>query len=355
MFKSKKITLRSNQMDNFKLNVELLRKRVPNLTVAAAAAGLRPATVSNLCTGKVPLARAEVRTLVALADLAECSVDELIIRGGELEMLETGIKVIDLFVPLTRGGLVGFVARPGMGQLVVLAEILHRMNLNGSQTVFLKPEDESPGVDDVLHVSKLVCHSAKEALEKISQIRKQNVVLAADRQTVLTGEIYSLLESLREKDITPTTLLVDLRGEAMDEHEPYGPLDTLWQFDAELASRKIFPAINPLHSASVLIEGASVDKTHLLMQQQAKKILRRYRELRFVDLDKMPSLEREIFQRGLRLEAYFSQPFFVAEEFTKLQGESVLLQTVIADVQRILKGELDDTKVESLSYIGKLK
>ncbi|WP_342720203.1 hypothetical protein [Sediminibacillus albus] len=90
--------------DDIKLNVDLLRKRVPNLTVAARSAGLRPATVSNLCTGKIPLARAEVQTLVRLASLAECSVDELIIKKGGESMLETGIKTLDLFAPLVRGG-----------------------------------------------------------------------------------------------------------------------------------------------------------------------------------------------------------------------------------------------------------
>jgi F-type H+-transporting ATPase subunit beta len=341
-------------MNDLKLNVELLRQRVPNLTVAAASAGLRPATVSNLCTGKVPLGRAEIRTLVALADLAECSVDELIIRGGTAEMLETGIKTIDLFAPLIRGGLIGFVARPGMGQLVVLAEIFHRMNVNGFETVFLKPKEETAGVEDVIQIAKLVCSTTLQAFENISNLGKQNIFLAADRQMVLTGEIYSLLEDLREKGILPTTLLVDLRGEAMDEHEPYGPLDTLWQFDAELASRGIFPAINPLYSTSVLIEGSNLDKTHLQTQQLAKKLLRRYRELRFISLDKMPSLEKQIYQRGLRLESYLSQPFLTTEEFTKRQGKTVPLQVTISDVQRIINGEVDTLNAEELLYIGKL-
>ncbi|VTR26894.1 Uncharacterised protein [Actinobacillus pleuropneumoniae] len=70
-------------MDNLKLNVSLLRQRVPNLTSAAKSVGLRPATVSNLCTGKIPVGRAEVRTIAALAALAKCSLDELILRGGK--------------------------------------------------------------------------------------------------------------------------------------------------------------------------------------------------------------------------------------------------------------------------------
>jgi F-type H+-transporting ATPase subunit beta len=339
-------------METFKLNVELLRQRVPNLTVAAAAIGLRPATVSNLCTGKIPLARAEVKTLVALADLAECSIDELIIRGGKVEMIETGIKVIDLFAPVVRGGMIGFVARPGMGQLVVLAELFYRMNLKGWQTVFLKPKHHD--VTEIADVTKQMCDSTDDAYEKIMQMPKEDIFLAADRQTVLTGEIYQLLEKLNESGCFPTTLLMDLTGEAVDEQEPYGPLDTLWKFDADLASRRMFPAINPLYSTSVVIEGANLDKTHLQTQQQAKKVLRRYRELRFLGVERMPAAEKELYSRGLRLEAYFSQPFLTTVAFTKLQGETVPLETTIHDVQRILKGEFDAVDVSTLSYIGKL-
>lgn len=337
-------------MEDLKLNVELLRQRVPNLTVAAASVGLRPATVSNLCTGKIPLARAEVRTLVALAKLAQCSVDELIIRKNEADMIETGIKVIDIFAPITRGGMIGFVARPGMGQLVLLAEIFHRMNLKGFETFFLRPKEEGAGIIDVINETKYVCQSIEEAFVKVSQLEEKNdIFLAADRQTVITGEIYSLIENLQEAGITATTLLVDLRGEAVDEQEPYGPLDTLWQFDAELISRKIYPAINPVYSTSVLLEGAQMEKSHMETQQQARKLLRRYRELRFISYDKMPALDREIFQRGLRLEAYFTQPFLITEDFTKKKGVSVPLQTSVSEVQRILKGEFDQKEIEFLS------
>ncbi|WP_442599684.1 hypothetical protein [Neobacillus sp. D3-1R] len=347
-------------MEDIKLNVELLKQRVPNLTVAAASVGLRPATVSNLCTGKIPLGRAEVRTLVALATLADCSVDELIIRNKEAEMIETGIKVIDLFAPLTKGGLVGFVARPGMGQLVVLGEIYHRLTQRGEATVFIKPKELALGIEDVLNESKFICQSTTEAFDVITKLDKhQNVFLAADRQTVNTGEIYSLLENLYETGVGPiTTLLVDLRGDVVDEVEPYGPLDTLWQFDAELISRKIYPAINPNFSTSVLLEGAHVEKEHMQIQQQARKLLRRYRELRFLGssygFDKMPASDIDIYNRGLRLESYLTQPFLTTEAFTKKKGESVSLADTLQDVQRILKGDFDDIKEDEFYQIGKI-
>lgn len=347
-------------MEDIKLNVELLRHRVPNLTVAAASVGLRPATVSNLCTGKIPLGRAEVRTLVALASLADCSLDELIIRRKEAEMIETGIKVIDLFAPLTLGGMIGFVARPGMGQLVMLGEIFHRLNRKGGATVFIKPLETVNGVEDVINESQFVCQTSNEAFEVIKHVdEKQNVFLAADRQTVNTGEIYTLLEKLYESGVTfITTLLIDLRGDVVDEVEPYGPLDTLWQFDAELISRKIYPAINPIYSTSVLLEGAHLENEHMKTQQQARKLLRRYRELRFLGstygFDKMPAFDKDIYNRGLRLEAYLTQPFLTTVAFTQKKGEFVALSNTLEDVQRILKGELDQIAVDSFYQIGRI-
>ena len=78
------------------LNVPLLRRRVPNLSAVARSVGLRPATVSDLCTGKIPISRAEVRTLVGLAALASCSLDDLVLRGGLTGMLETGADPADI-------------------------------------------------------------------------------------------------------------------------------------------------------------------------------------------------------------------------------------------------------------------
>src|SRR5438128_3748900 len=103
--------------------------RVPNLSAAARSVGLRPATASDLCTGKIPIGRAEVRMLVGLAALASCSLDDLVVRGGLTGMLETGIKPVDLLAPLVRGGVAGLIARPGVGQLVLLAELCRTPSL----------------------------------------------------------------------------------------------------------------------------------------------------------------------------------------------------------------------------------
>ncbi|WP_129690978.1 hypothetical protein [Gottfriedia acidiceleris] len=347
-------------MENLRLNVALLRRRVPNLTTSAKTVGLRPATVSNLCTGKIPIGRSEVRTLVALAALAECTLDELIIRGEKIEMIETGIKTLDLFAPLVKGGTVGLVARPGMGQLVVLAEMFYKLKNDSYFTILLKPEGEHPEIDDILADVNLVCHSIAEVYETIAKEGKNvEFAFAADRSNVITGDINRLQQKLADIGIEGvTTFLVDLKGEAVDEDFPYGPLETLWQFDADLAFRHKYPAINPIHSTSTVLEDNQLDQTHNQVQKAAQKLLRRYRELRSLvtvhGIDSLPGNEKLTYKRGELLEAYLTQPFFVAEEFTGTKGASVNLQSTLQDVRKLIDGAYDSMEVDKMNFIGSL-
>src|SRR3954447_22344936 len=168
--------------DELLLNVPLLRRRVPNLTVAARSVGLRAATVSDLCTGKIPVGRAEVRTLVGLASLAGCSLDELILRGGMAGLIETGIKVIDLFRPLVRGGTAGCIARPGVGQMAVLAEVLRRLrDQRGFPAVVWLPPAPPPSPDDLLPEASATGATVDEIRELVVPARDgRDVVVAAD-------------------------------------------------------------------------------------------------------------------------------------------------------------------------------
>ncbi|WP_424237499.1 helix-turn-helix domain-containing protein [Bhargavaea ginsengi] len=348
-------------MDDLRLNVGLLRRKVPNLTSAARQVGLRPATVSNLCTGKIPVGRAEVRTLAALASLANCTLDDLIIRGEKIEMIETKIKALDLFAPLAKGGTVGLVARPGMGQLVVLAELLYRLKQDGYQTILLMPEGEHRGVDDLAENVDVITHSIGETNRKIIGLGGgQEIIFVADRSHVITGGIQELQENLLEENIhSVTTFLVDLAGDAVDENLPYGPLETLWQFDADLVARHRYPAVSPLGSVSSVLEGAHLDQEHFAVQQKALKLLRRYRELRSLvavgGIDRIPASELQTYRRGERLEAYLTQPFYVAEAFTKKPGASVSLQETLNDVKEIMNGSADSKEVADLELIGSLQ
>ncbi|MFZ3590666.1 helix-turn-helix domain-containing protein [Bacillus sp. DJP31] len=345
--------------ENLHLNVALLKRNVPNLTTAARAVGLRSATVSNLCTGKIPVGRAEVKTLVALADLAKCTLDELIIRSDVFHKIETGIKVFDLFAPLVQGGTTGLVARTNMGQLVVVAEVFNRLSKRGYQTVFLQTISDYPNIEDIRSTADHVFRNIEDLIEWLRIIDdKEKVVLATDRSVVLSGDLYTLRDRMKEAEFPPlTTLLFDPSGEVVDEEDPYGPLDTLWQFDMDLVARKIYPSVNPVLSTSIILEDALVDSNHLTVQRRAKKYLRRYREVRTlvneIGLNRIHKDDVQHFHRGERLEAFLSQPFFVAEEYTGIKGESVILQDILTGIQSILDGGADDIDVNELKYVGK--
>lgn len=345
-------------MENLRLNVALLRKRVPNLTSAAKSVGLRPATVSNLCTGKIPVGRCEVRTLATLASLAQCSMDELILRGNTQEMIETKIKTLDLFAPIVKGGTVGLVARPGMGQLVVLAELFFKFRKTGSKIIFLKPEGEHPELQDLIPLTDSIVETKEQAYEQISSLgESDDIIFTADRSHLLSGSYFELREKLENVPLkSVTTFLLDLKGESVDEDLPYGPLDTLWQFDADMAVRHIYPAVNPVYSTSSLLEDGALDQSHFSLQQKAKKLLRRYRELRSIvnvnGLGGIPASELETYSKGERLEAYLTQPFYVAEEFIGKPGECVELKDTLNDVKRILDGELNSKDLKELHFIG---
>jgi F-type H+-transporting ATPase subunit beta len=347
-------------IDEVQLNVPLLRRRVPNLTVAARSAGLRPATVSDLCNGKIPLGRAEVRTLVALATLAGCSLDELVLRGAGAGMIETGIKVLDLFAPLVRGGTVGLVARQGLGQMVVISELLRRLKRRGFATLAWLPEQPTPDMKEVMAEADGFGTTIDEVYHQIVAMRaERDVFVAADRASVLTGDLLTLRERLSEAGARPITYaLVDASGEAPDEDVPYGPLETLWRFDTDLAARHSLPAIDPVVSTSTLLEGSHLEATHLAVQQRARKLLRRYREMgalvRTHGLERLSASETAAYGRGERLEAFLTQPMYVAEPFTSKPGEWVAITETIEGVRRIVDGATDDLPVDALKYVGRL-
>jgi F-type H+/Na+-transporting ATPase subunit beta len=348
-------------MENLRLNVALLRKKVPNLTSAAKTVGLRPATVSNLCTGKIPVGRAEVKTLVALANLAECRLDDLIIQDEKTEMVETGIKTLDLLAPLAKDGTVGLVARPGLGQVAVLDEVFFRLKQQNYSTVLLMPEGEHPELSDLMEDVDRVVHGISEAFDVVGKaLREENVAFAADRSHVVSGEILDLQDRLQKEGVhNVTTFLVDLKGESVDEDLPYGPLETLWQFDVDLAVRQKYPCINPVYSTSSILEGAFLDQNHITIQQRAVKLLRRYRELRsLVNVsgeEMLPDSEVTTYKRGERLEAYLTQSFYIAEKYTGTKGEYVSLQETLEDVRKILEGSTDSIAVDQLNFIGKME
>jgi F-type H+-transporting ATPase subunit beta len=285
-----------------------------------------------------------------------------VLRGGVAGMIETGIKVVDLFGPLVRGGTAGCIARPGVGQMAVVAEILRRLRVQRVfSTIVWLPRDPTPAPDDLLPEATATGATLDEICEQVVAARDDyDVVVAADREYVLSGELFQLREQLREPGSRPISyVLFDSLGETPDvEGAPYGPLEAVVRFDLDLALRGLWPAVDPLQSTSVLLEGAQVEAAHLTLATRARALLRRYQELRALvpkhGLEKLPPADTQRYHRGQRLEAFLTQPFYIAEPFTGRPGVWVPLPETLDGVRRILDGAADDLEPEALQYLGAL-
>ncbi|WP_342720202.1 hypothetical protein [Sediminibacillus albus] len=244
--------------------------------------------------------------------------------------------------------------------MVVLAEVFHRLKKKGFSTVFLA-DDKETSIADVLTESDFYSSNTDEIFDKIKAYQQAGeFILGVDRNLYLSEEFFRLEERINENDFREMTVaIVDTSGEAVDQELPYGPLDTLWDFDMELAAKHAFPAVNPLTSTSTVLEGLLVESSHLEIQQKARKTLRRYKELRFLINNRGPDgiseYDRLDYVRGERLEAYLTQPFFVAENFTRQVGKSVSLATTIKDVKAILQGDTDEMDINLLKFTGELR
>jgi F-type H+-transporting ATPase subunit beta len=301
--------------------------------------------------------------LVGLAALAGCSLDELVLRSGRTGMLETGIKAVDLLAPLVRGGVAGLIARPGVGQLVLLAELLRTLRIQrGFATVLWLPDEATPLPEEVMPEAGATVTDLDQLYTLIAELRaEQDVFVVAERRRAISGDLLQLRARLEEAGARPVTFaLYDAYGEAPDsEGAPFGPLDTVWHLDLDLAARSLYPAMDPIASTSALLESAQVEAVHLGLAQRARRLLRRYREWRAVvalrGVDHLPGDEQTTYRRGERLEAFLTQPFFVAEPFTSRPGAWLSLRETLRDVQRILDGAADDFGVQQLSYVGRLE
>lgn len=257
-------------------------------------------------------------------------------------VIETGIKAVDVLAPLVRGGTSALIARPGMGQFVLLAELFCRTKTRGYKSILWVPETISSGVQDALGEATAVCHTLKSVLETVQLWGKECDLLLGVKSTFyLSEDLLALKEEIRSfGPHSVTYLLIDGSGVAFEETQPFGELDSEVYFDSDLLTRHLYPAIDPIKSTTSLCTSGSLEAYHLKIQNEVKNVMRRYRELRAltsaVTDPQFTKEEQEIYKKGTQLEAFFAQPFFVAEAYTKKPGEWLSLNDSLAELRRIL-------------------
>jgi len=326
------------------------------------------------------------------------------------KVFETGIKVIDLLAPYRQGGKVGLFGGAGVGKTVLIQELINNIaKEHGGVSVFagvgertregndLYEEFKESGVINSEDLSKskvALCYgqmneppgarmrvglSALTMAEHFRDTNKQDVLLFVDnifRFVQAGSEVSALLGRMPSAVGYQPTLGTDvgmLQERITSTQAVYVPADdltdpapatTFAHLDATtvlsrgLASKGIYPAVDPLDSTSTMLQPAVVGDDHYRTARTVQSTLQRYKELQdiiaILGLDELSEDDRRTVDRARKIEKFLSQPFFVAEIFTGQKGEYVKLADTIAGFNMILAGELDDLPEAAFYLVGNI-
>merc|ERR1711959_484614 len=334
----------------------------------------------------------------------------------KLSIFETGIKVVDLLAPYRRGGKIGLFGGAGVGKTVLIMELINNIaKAHGGVSVFggvgertregndLYMEMKESGVinENNLPESKVaLCYgqmneppgarmriglTALTMAEYFRDINKQDVLLFIDNifrfvqagsevsallgrmpsavgyQPTLATEMGALQERITSTNEGSITSIQAVYVPADDLTDP-APATTFAHLDATtvlsrgLASKGIYPAVDPLDSTSTMLQPGIVGDLHYNTAQRIKETLQRYKELQdiiaILGLDELSQEDRLTVARARKVERFLSQPFFVTEVFTGSPGKYVSLADAIKGFNMILSGELDDLPEQSFYLVG---
>jgi len=356
----------------------------------------------------------EVETILPIHRKAPAFVD----LDTKLSIFETGIKVVDLLAPYRRGGKIGLFGGAGVGKTVLIMELINNIaKAHGGVSVFggvgertregndLYMEMKESGVinEKNLSDSKValvygqmneppgarmrVGLTALTMAEYFRDVNNQDVLLFIDNifrfvqagsevsallgrmpsavgyQPTLSTEMGGLQERITSTKDGSITSIQAVYVPADDLTDPapattFAHLDATTVLSRNLASKGIYPAVDPLDSTSTMLQPWIVGEEHYGVAQSVKKTLQRYKELQdiiaILGLDELSEEDRLVVARARKVERFLSQPFFVAEVFTGSPGKYVTLAETIQGFQLILTGELDALPEQAFYLVGNL-
>ncbi len=332
-------------------------------------------------------------------------------QSGTIEVLETGIKVIDLICPFMRGGKAGAFGGAGTGKTVIIQELIHNIALNQNGfSVFAGVGERTREGNDLYHemkdaevIDKLamvfgqmneppgarlrVALSGLAIAEYFRDEEKRDVLLFIDnifRFTQAGSEVSALLgripsavgyqpnlaEEMGElqERITTTkngaiTSFQAVYVPADDYTDPapattFAHLDSTIVLERSIASRGIYPAVDPLQSTSRILDPLVIGEEHYQVAREVQKVLQRNKELQdiiaILGIDELSEEDKVTVNRARRIERFFSQPFFVGERFTGTPGVSVSLKETIRGFKEILEGKYDHIPQDFFMYAGSI-
>ncbi|WP_209639181.1 F0F1 ATP synthase subunit beta [Kibdelosporangium banguiense] len=331
---------------------------------------------------------------------------------GRTDVLETGLKVIDLLTPYVQGGKIGLFGGAGVGKTVLIKEMITRVAKNfGGTSVFAGVGERTrEGNDLILELSEdgtindtalvfgqmdeppgtrmRVALSALTMAEYFRDVQNQDVLLFIDnifRFTQAGSEVSTLLGRMPSAVGYQPTLademgelqerITSTRGRSItsmqaiyvpaDDYTDPAPATTFAHLDAttELSrgvfSKGIFPAVDPLASSSTILDPNIVGDEHYRVAQEVKRILQKYKELQdiiaILGMDELSEEDKLTVNRARRIERFLSQNMLVAEIFTGQPGSTVPVKETVESFDKIAKGEFDHVPEQAFLGIGGLE
>ena len=325
------------------------------------------------------------------------------------EILETGIKVIDLLAPYTRGGKIGLFGGAGVGKTVLIQELIHNIATeHGGYSIFTGVGERTRegndlwremGESGVLNKTALVFGQMNEPpgarmrvaltgltmAEYFRDRQKQNVLLFIDNifryvqagsevsalmgrmpsavgyQPTLADEVGALQERITSTKNGSITSVQAVYVPADDLTDP-APATTFTHLDATtvlsraISSQGIYPAVDPLESSSRILSPDVVGTEHYEVARSVQKVLQRYKELQdiiaIMGMDELSEEDKLTVNRARKVQRFLSQSFTVAEQFTGMPGQYVPLKETIRGFKEILEGKHDDVPESAFLFAG---
>ena len=327
------------------------------------------------------------------------------------EILETGIKVIDLLAPYAKGGKIGLFGGAGVGKTVLIQELISNVATeHGGYSIFTGVGERSREGNDlwtemkesgVLEKTALVFGQMNEPpgarmrvaetgltmAEYFRDVEHQNVLLFIDNifrftqagsevsallgrmpsavgyQPTLANEMGELQERIASTKNGSITSVQAVYVPADDLTDPapattFAHLDATTVLSRKIVEQGIYPAVDPLESSSRILEEDIVGKEHYEVARKVQEILQKYKELQeiiaILGMEELSEEDKTLVYRARKIQKFLSQPFHVAENFTGVKGEYVPLSETIKGFKAIISGEMDEYPENAFFNVGSI-
>ncbi|PYO88643.1 MAG: F0F1 ATP synthase subunit beta [Gemmatimonadetes bacterium] len=325
------------------------------------------------------------------------------------QVFETGIKVIDLIAPFVKGGKIGLFGGAGVGKTVVIQELINNVaKAHGGKSVFCGVGERTREGNDLYlefkeaHILENVALiygqmneppgarlrvglSGLTVAEYFRDVEGQDVLVFIDnifRFTQAGSEVSALLGRMPSAVGYQPTLATEMgelqeritstkKGSITSVQAIYVPADDLTDpapatafshldatvvLDRAIVELGIYPAVNPLSSSSRILDAQYLGERHYKVAVEVQRILQRYKDLQdiiaILGMDELSEEDKLLVGRARRVQRFLSQPFFVASQFTGLEGKYVKLEETIASFERVVSGEFDQLPEQAFYMQG---